>query len=54
MNSGVLSHYFIENIQKDALNKEGRNDTCRLTLKISKHLFDEMIIPYFNDKLNLN
>lgn len=46
--------WYIENIQKDALNKEGRNDTCRLTIKISKHLFDEMIIPYFNDKLNLN
>lgn len=46
--------WYIENIQKDALNKEGRSDTCRLTIKISNHLFDEMIIPYFNDKLNLN
>lgn len=46
--------WYIENIQKDALNKEGRSDTCRLTIKISKHLFDEMIIPYFNDKLNMN
>lgn len=46
--------WYLENIQKDALNKEGRNDTCRLTLKISKNLFNTMIIPYFNDKLNLN
>ena len=46
--------WYIENIQKDALNKEGRSDTCRLTIEISKHLFNEMIIPYFNDKLNLN